>query len=55
MSYEVEMKFPLNDTKHFVPIIAGSGCGGVGDSKRTSIAISIIRHETFGSRTKRFG
>ncbi|MDB4638222.1 MAG: class IV adenylate cyclase [Planctomycetaceae bacterium] len=25
MSYEVEMKFPLNDTKHFVPILRGVG------------------------------
>lgn len=25
MSYEVEMKFPLNDTKHFVPLLRGIG------------------------------
>jgi len=25
MSYEVEMKFPLNDAKHFVPILRGVG------------------------------
>lgn len=25
MSYEVEMKFPLNDTKHFVPLLRGVG------------------------------
>lgn len=25
MSYEVEMKFPLNDTRHFVPLLRGVG------------------------------
>ena len=25
MSFEVEMKFPLNDTKHFVPLLRGVG------------------------------